>query len=120
MKHPSKELAKRMLSEVDFDNRFIGSKLRERTGPVKITCYSFKELLELMQDRLPGVNLQNMEKWVKDVMGDEELASLIHSVEETEESYINKVGQVRKLMEERFEQCREVALARQTAGEKQD
>lgn len=120
MKHPSKELAKRILSEVDFDNRFIGSKLRERSGPVKITCYSFKELLELMQDRLPGVNLQHLEKWVKDVMGDEELANLILSITKTDESYINKVGKVRELMEERFEQCREVALSGQTAGEKQD
>ena len=117
MEHPSKELAKRILSEVDFDNRFIGSKLRERSGPVKITCYSYKELLDLMQDRLPGVNLQYLEKWLRDAMGDEELADLINSITKTEDSYIKQIGQVRELMEERFQQCRKVALSRQTAGE---
>ena len=117
MEYPSKELAKRILSEVDFNNRFVGSKMRERSGPVKVTNYSFKELLELMQDRLPGVNIQYLEKWIRDVMTDEELANSIHSISDTEESYINQIGEIRKLMEERFEQCREVALARQTAGE---
>ncbi|MFC1876588.1 hypothetical protein ACFL2E_04855 [Thermodesulfobacteriota bacterium] len=109
METPSYELAKQMLTKVKFENRFIGSKLRERSGPQPITSYSFKEVVELIQDRIPGVNLANLEKWLREVLGDGELANEILRVSKTDASYIEHIAEIRVLMTSRLEQCLQAA-----------
>ena len=105
METPSYELAKQMLTKVKFENRFIGSKLRERSGPQPVTSYSFREVVELIQDRIPGVNLANLEKWVRDVLGDGELANEILRVAKKDTNYMAHIAEVRDLMTSRLEQC---------------
>ena len=41
LQDPSRELAKRILTDVDSESRFNGFSLRERAGALPITMYSF-------------------------------------------------------------------------------
>ena len=112
MQQPTRELSRRVLTKVDFENRFIGSKLRERSGPQMVTSYSFKEVVQLLQDRLPGVNLEHLQNWVRNVMGDDELADKILEISKAKATYVQQVGKIRNLMEKRLEQCRQTELLR--------
>ncbi len=106
LQDPSRELAKRILTEVDFENRFNGFSLRERAGAVPITMYSFEEVVTLFNDRYPRLDFDQLEAWVRNIMGDKELASQIAEVVRDEQSNQEKSLRIRKLMEERLSQCK--------------
>jgi hypothetical protein len=106
LQDPSRELAKRILTEVDFENRFNGFSLRERAGAVPITMYSFEEVVTLLNDRHPRLDFKQLEAWVRKTMGDKELAKQIAEVVKDEPSDQDRSLRIRKLMEERLSQCK--------------
>ena len=112
MENPTRELSKRVLTGVSFENRFIGYTLGSHSGFQPVTNYTFNELVELLKARLPLVRLEYLEKWIREVMGDEELADEILNISKTTPIYINQIGEVRNVMEKRLEQCRKAELNR--------
>ena len=106
LSEPSRALATKMLCEVTFENRFIGYKLRERAGAIPVTSYSFEEIVNLLKDQLPHINFEVMERWVRVVMGDEELADKIAEAREKGESDHERTLLVRDLAETRLKQCK--------------
>jgi hypothetical protein len=102
---PSEGLVSRILSEVGFEERIIGYRLRERTGPISITLYSFEEVVGLLNDTHPRIDFNRLEKWIREVMGDRELAGKIKKVIDEDGSDQERTFRIRNLMGERLLQC---------------
>jgi len=109
LKNPSKELAIRILAEVNFEDRLEGFSLRERSGPIPVTMYSFKEVVSLLQDTYPRIDFIELETWVRRIMNDQELADQIADSIMKGNSDQNRSLRMKKLMEERLSQCQKLA-----------
>ena len=107
---PSKGLAARILTEVGFSERLIGYRLRERTGPMSITLYSFEEIVGLLNEPHPRIDFNLLEKWVRNTMGDLELAGKIRDVLNEDMSDQDKSAQIRDLMGLRLHQSIRLSL----------
>ena len=73
----SDDLTRRILSKVSFGHRFVGGKLRRHGGIKRVTSYSFNEVVSLLNDEMPMIHFSALEKWVKEVIKDRELAEKI-------------------------------------------
>ena len=74
---PDEHLAARVLLEVGFDERLVGYRLRQRTGPIPASLYSFEEVVHLLGDKFPYLGLERLRQWVASVAKDSELAAAI-------------------------------------------
>jgi hypothetical protein len=99
---PSSALSGRILSEVGFNDRFIGYRLRQRTGAAPVTLYSFGEVFGLLSDPHPRIDFDRLEEWIRDVMKDTALADKIKEVVKEDFSGSEKTLRIRDLMEERL------------------
>jgi len=106
LKEPSQELVVKILTEVDFEGRLIGFSLGERSGAVPITMYSFEEVVSLLNDRHPRLDFKQLEEWIRNVMGDMELAEQIAQAIKKGNNDQERTYSIRDLMEERLNQCR--------------
>jgi len=106
LKNPSNELAKRILTEVGFEDRLNGFILRERAGAVSITMYRFEEVVSLLNDRHPRLDFNELEGWVREAIGDAELAEQIAEAVRKGASDQDRSLRIKKLMEERLSQCK--------------
>lgn len=107
---PDKELVFRVLSEVGFEERIVGYRVNERLGPTKTSMYSFEEIVNFLNDKFPLLKFEELEKWVKVVMKDEELALKIAKAVEEETNDHDRTERIRTLMEERLSQCKNAAF----------
>jgi len=103
---PSNDLSKRILSEVGFEDRLEGFRLRERSGPMPVTMYSFEEVVSLLNDPHPRLDFEELEGWVRSVMGDTELAEQIGAAIKKGDNDRERTYSIRDFMEERLNQCR--------------
>ena len=106
LRDPSRELAKRILTEVDFEDRLVGFSLHERTGPNPVTMYSFEEVVSLLNDPHPRLDFNELETWIRKTMRDKELADQIADAVRMESSDQNRSLHIKELMEERLDQCK--------------
>jgi hypothetical protein len=104
---PSKRLAARILSEVGFEDRLMGYRLGERTGPMSIPLYSFEEVVGLLNEPHPRIDFNRLEEWVRDSMGDVELAGKIRDLLREDISDQDRSLRIRDLMALRLHQCLE-------------
>ena len=107
LNEPSKELVKRILSEVDFHERFIGYRLRIPKGLMTFQLYSFEEVVGFLNAPIPIVEFDVLEKWVRDVMGDDELAEHIVAQSKGDGPDAVRTERIRDLMARRLIQCRD-------------
>ena len=103
---PSHELAMRVLTEVDFELRLNGFILRERAGALPVTMYSFEEIVSLLNDPYPRVDFNELEGWVRETVGDAELAERIAEAIRKGNNDQDRTYLIRDLMEERLSQCK--------------
>ena len=103
---PSRDLARRILSEVDFADRLIAFRLRERTGPISTSLYSFAEVLGLLCDPHPRIDFHQLLTWIREVMKDRELASRVENIIGDDVSDQDKTLRTRDLMVQRLAQCK--------------
>jgi hypothetical protein len=106
LSEPDDTLVSRVLSEVGFENRLTGYRFRQRVGAIPASLYSFEEVVHLMNDKFPRLSFQRLEKWIRDVMGDEELAARIEEVIEQKSNDHDRTQCIRILMGERLCQCK--------------
>jgi hypothetical protein len=102
---PSDDLRKRILSEINFEDRLEGFSLRERSGPMPVTVYSFDEVVSLLADPHPRLDFRELEGWIRRVMGDTELAEKIAGAIQKGSNDRERTCLIRELMEERLNQC---------------
>ena len=105
---PSKQLVKRICTEVGFEDRLKGFRLRERKGMMPVTIYSFKELVTFLADPYPGIDLKHLHTWVDKVMADPELAQKIADVLDVDAGDFEKTARVKDLATYRFLQCERI------------
>jgi hypothetical protein len=106
--NPSRELAIRVLTAVDFEHRLDGYCLRERAGVVPVTMFSFEEVVSLLNDPYPRVAFDELEKWVREAMDDKELAECIAEAIRIGRSDGDRSLHIEKLMAERLNQCKKL------------
>jgi hypothetical protein len=109
LQEPSKNLAKSILTEVGFEDRLTGFILRERSGPRPAIMYRFEEVVSLLNDPHPRLDFNELEGWVRETMGDEELAEQIGEAVKSARSDQDRSLRIKKLMEERLSQCKKLA-----------
>jgi len=101
----SDDLRRRILSKVSFEYRFIGGKLRRHGGIKRVTSYSFNEVVSLLNDELPMIHFSALEKWVKEVIKDRDLAERIAEAINQQKRYLDTLKIIKGLMEKRLSQC---------------
>ena len=95
-----------MAREIGFDQRLVGYRLRERTGPVASSLYSFEEVVHLLNDKCPYVSLEQLQRWIETVAEDAELAAAVATAREEETNDRDRLQRTRDLMAERLCQCK--------------
>ena len=108
LKKPSRKLAQKLLSEVSFEDRFVGYRMRQRAGSVAVTCYSFEQVVHLLRDQLPMIDLTGLERWVRQVLCDECLADKIGIARDQGQNNYQRTLLIRELAEERLRQCKAI------------
>jgi hypothetical protein len=108
LKDPSRDLAVRILTEVDFGDRLNGFSLGERSGPMPVTLYSFAEVVTLLNDPYPRIDFIELETWVGKTMGDNELADQIAEAIKKGHSDQERTHFIKDLLEERLNQCKKL------------
>jgi len=106
--NPSRKLAKRILTEVDFESRLTGFDLRERAGAQPVWMYGFKEVVSLLHAPRPCVDFTKLETWIRGVMGDEELADQIAAAIKEGHNDQDRIHLMKGLMELRLNQCKKL------------
>jgi hypothetical protein len=107
LKQPEPDLITRVLGEVDFAQRLVGYRYRGRWSSIPADLYSVREVALLLSDKCPAIELDRLEQWLRDTIGDTELADLVAAiVEQSEVNDRERLRQVRALLDERLAQCR--------------
>ena len=102
---PDQSLVTRILTEVSYEQRLMGYRYRPRWGGIPAHVYRFRDVVRLLSDKYPRINLNELVQWLRTAMGDEELADRVAEAIEVEPSDRQKMVAVRSLMEERLKQC---------------
>jgi len=105
---PTRELAKKILGEVDFQDRLIGHKMRMRMGPVPVSLYSFEEVVRFLVEDIPQMDLERLQAWVGEKVGDKDLARAIGEIGTRELDEAEKLLHIRALMMARLGQSRRI------------
>ena len=105
---PTRELARRILGEVDFQDRLIGHKMRMRMGPVPVSLYSFEEVVRFLTEDIPQMDLDKLQAWVGEKIGDKDLARAIREISTKELDEPEKLLHIRGLMMARLGQSRSI------------
>ena len=108
MEPPSKNLAKRIFTEVDFDNRLMGYRLRKFSGPMPVPLYSMQDIASLLADPYARADYFEIIDWVQTVIVDTELSEQITEAIKTEDSNQSRMNRIRCLMLERLEQSKKI------------
>lgn len=105
---PSRELASRVLHEVDFEDRFIGGSLHLRGGVRKCSLYSLEEIFMLLREPYPQVDFNRLENWVRTVIHDRELADSMKAVIGQKATEQEALPLIRDLVGLRLIQCKQL------------
>ncbi len=109
---PSEELSHRLLGTVPYRNRLPAGRLMPPVGMLRGDVRSLHELRLLLTPdvrSLAGINLNALAEWVKEVIGDSELAHALRNATEKAGSYVEGCLNVYELVGLRLQQAREVA-----------
>jgi hypothetical protein len=106
---PTPELAKRILGEVDFQDRLIGHRMRRRMGPVPVSLYSFEEVVRFLAEEFPQMDLDDLRMWVGEKIGDKDLAGAIEEISRKPMGDPEKLLHIKGLMAARLGQSKRIA-----------
>ncbi len=100
----------KILSQVSFEDRLIGYRIGERSGTSRISLYSLQEVVDFLGYTFPQLDFKSLERWIRKVMGDDELGEGISKAIETESNDHDRTPRIRALLSERLAQCKKQAL----------
>lgn len=102
LSEPSAAMAEVALQEVEFDNRIIGYRHHKRMGAVPVTLYKYEEIIALLSEKLPQIDYVELENWVRNIMGDPELADLIQDTGDSDLADVPRCKKIAELMFRRY------------------
>ena len=102
---PTPELILKILREVEFKDRFTACSVHERAGVKTASIYSMKELLVFLNNKMPFIDFNKLELWIRTVITDEHLADRLKSIIPEEKSDHDKCHRIRELIRMRIAQC---------------
>ncbi len=118
---PSKELVARLMKKVDYQKQLKGVIMNAMAGTIERSIYSFQDAcnflysssLEELQaaggaGSIRYIDFGVLQKWLREVFGDEELATAIGQEVATEAFYGKQLPLVKKLLMQRLNQCLEL------------
>ena len=105
---PSQEVASRVLGEVGFEDRLIGSTLHVRGGVRTVSLYSLEEIFILLKEPYPQIDLDQLENWIRSVIQDEELADRVKAVFSQKAHEQDVIPLIRDLVGWRLIQCKQL------------
>ena len=121
---PSATLAVTLLSEIGFEERFVGVKMSPKAGNMLCSIYSFEEAVDFFETDSMGtlmgigggpairyLDLSRLQGWVREVFGDQELAEEMGKEIEKNKSYVDTARNVKQLMQQRLDQCKKISPA---------
>jgi len=119
LRAPSEALARRILTEVGWEERLEGCFEAPMRGPVREFIYRFSDAANLLTadatdpwSTSSGVfgyfDFGELQAWVRDVFGDGELADRIAEIAAADCSLKERIERTKPLMDERLRQCRQL------------
>ena len=105
LQRPSQDLAQRILSEVGFEDRLVGYRTHRRLGPSPVALYSYGEVVGFLSEQFPQIKINKLEAWLRDTMGDTEMADKVRMLRDHDLSDQERLLQIRNLMGLRLLQC---------------
>ena len=109
MSEPDKAQAEKILSRVGFFDRFPAGRLRPPVGIIPGAIDGLEELHLLLtpDDRgLPGLNLKALTGWVREKIGDTELATALETNIGSAGSYVDGCLRTHEIVGKRLSQAR--------------
>jgi hypothetical protein len=106
LSEPTPELAVRLTTDVNSDQRLTAYRYRPRWGGLPAHLYSFEEVARLLNDRTPRINLAKLEQWLRTAVQDAELAAAVADIRQTHETDREQLLAISKLFNERLSQCK--------------
>ena len=91
-----------------------GYRCRARWGQLAADLYSVQHIARLLGDKYPALSFAELDKWLRTVVRDEELANRVAQTIEEQASNRDKVLRVKTLLEERLSQCKSLRTAQIT------
>jgi hypothetical protein len=115
---PSKRLAKRILTEVGWEERIEGFFEAPMRGTLREYIFRFGDAALLLQADVSdpwstrsGIfgyfEFHELEAWIRNVFGDKELADAIAAILAADNSLKDCIEKIKPLMELRLRQCKE-------------
>ncbi|MCX8044702.1 MAG: hypothetical protein N3B18_11350 [Desulfobacterota bacterium] len=101
-----KDAAERIVREVDFQHRLIAGYVHERAGMMQLALYSLEEVFALLNTAFPQINLGELERWIRTVIGDTALADRVRETVALSENRHQSISRIRDLVGLRLVQCR--------------
>lgn len=114
---PTPAMCHRLLAEVDFDHRITGVKMAAMGGANSMPLYSLAEVASFIHvDSLEVLNEDRnamvgyidpsaLQQWLREVLGDEDLAEAVHQESAKAEFYGNIALPIKTVLEDRLRQC---------------
>ena len=108
---PDKTLVSMVLKGRGFDERLVGYRVRQHLGPMETPMYSFEEVVCFLDDKFPLLRFEELEKWLRTIVKDEELSAKIAEAVKQEDNDYDRTQRIKQLMKERLSQCRSANLS---------
>lgn len=116
---PSRDMAKRILTEVGWQERLEGYRTVPMAGNLREFIFKFKDATNLLHANVGDpwstrsgyfgyFDFDELIAWIRDVFGDTELASAISERITSDSSLKDKIEAAKPLMEQRLRQCEDI------------
>jgi hypothetical protein len=118
LSEPPEELVTKLLSRVGLEERLVGLKMTPMSGVQQYPIHGFRQAVNFLRldsagevlamgprASIPYVDPKVLERWVAEVFGDTDLADAIGEATNRGNNYVDRMGRIRELMEQRLSQC---------------
>jgi hypothetical protein len=123
LSQPSEELAAKLLGKVSFEDRLEVTRFAAMAGDIRSWVYTLQDAAKFLhmsriedlvqiggRGGIGYIHPPALQRWVRDVFRDEELASAIQEEIEAGSCYAERMVGIKRLLEQRLAQCQD-ALA---------
>ena len=117
----TKEMASKLLSEVEYGSHLVGSKMHPMSGSTDVILMELEDVLNFFHmgaietlviigggGVVHYLDYSDLKMWVSNVFGDEELANAIGEEIDKGKCFADTMGPIWELLNERIQQCKTI------------